>query len=160
MQPVLARLFALTGQAAPEPKSTAGKLLAKCPRERLVRAVSWYALEQERCRHRPYVLVEGTRALVRGWSDLYEVDAALRDAPLVTGALPPGPGQAIAIRHARWGKGWAKPATPYVAVARPEAELAHAWLASVAGCVLHDDCLLDPELGAACFEASLEAEVA
>ena len=40
---------------------------------------------------------------------------------------------------------------------RSEIELGTAWLGSVAGCVLHDDCLANPELGLECAASSSRA---
>lgn len=148
---IVERLFVLTGQPGPEPRTPVAKLLARSPRDRLVRAVAWFVHERQRDRLRPPLLVEGIRAIGRGWSDLYEVDGALRGAAEVTTVLPERGGDAIAIRGARWGNGWTKPAIPYVARARPEIELATTWLLQRAGCVLHDDCVLTPELAYICL---------
>lgn len=128
------------------------KLFAKCPRERLVRAVAWYVLEEStRSRFRPYLLVEGVRAISRGWLDLYEIDSVEPGTLPVLGTMPARPGEAIAIRMARWGGGWSKPATGFVGKTRPETELATTWLGAAVGCLVHEDCVLVPELGALCL---------
>jgi len=128
------------------------KLFAKCPRERLTRAVAWYVLEETtRSRFRPYLLIEGVRAIGRGWADLYEVDGVEPGTIPVRSTVPARSGDAIVIRMARWGGGWSKPATAFVARTRPETELATRWLGAAVGCVLHEDCVLVPELGALCL---------
>ena len=154
MQSLPHRLFALAGHAPPEARSPVAKLFARCPRERLVRAVAWHVLEETtRSRFRPYLLVEGVRAISRGWLDLYEVDTVEPGTPPVLQTIPTRPGDAIAIRMARWGGGWSKPATGFVGTTRPETELATAWLGAAVGCLVHEDCVLVPELGALCLRA-------
>jgi hypothetical protein len=144
---ILTRLFALTGTAAPAGTPLA-RLVARCPRERLVRVVAWHAWE--RLRGLPDAIqLTGVRLLVRGWDDFYMTTALPSGAERVDiEAL--GDGRALVTRHGREGRGWRKERISTVGEVRPEIELATRWLGSVAGCIVHDDCAANPELGAAC----------
>ena len=147
---ILARLFALTGTAHPEPRAQVVKVLTRCPRERLVRAVAWYAFERGRGKYDAYYLVEGVRALTRSWTDYYEVDLVEPGTVPVRSITPESPDAAVMMRAARWGSGWKKPAVAYIGITRRTIDVAAAWLSASAGCILHDDCIEVPELGAIC----------
>jgi hypothetical protein len=150
----LHRVFDAAGAPAPPTRGSRGQLakaIARCPRERLVRVVAWYVHERARGRHDESVLLEGVRALVRGWTDWYEVDAPPPFAKAARSLLPPTPGSAVMIRTARWGSGWVKPAVPFVGPSRATLEEAVDVLEARVGCLLHDDCIEEPELALACW---------
>jgi hypothetical protein len=149
---IVIRLFGLVGGPAPGDTSLM-RSLARCPRDRLVRAIAWYAWER---RGLPQAMhLTGLRLLIRGWDDFYMTTA------LPSGAEPvsietPITHRALVTRHGRAGRGWQKARISTVGEIRPEVELATRWLASVAGCIVHDDCAANPELGAACALADRE----
>jgi hypothetical protein len=145
-----ARLFGLTGVAPPATGSSLAKVVARCPRERLTRVVAWYAWESGRGLPSVSHLTEGVRALVRGWSDFYPT-TALRSGAIVVNVEEPGqPGAALVTRRVRIGRGWFKESISTRGEVRPEVDVATRWLRSVAGCIVHDDCAENPELGIAC----------
>ncbi|MBX3232062.1 MAG: hypothetical protein KIT84_19895 [Labilithrix sp.] len=144
--PLVARLFHLVGQAPPG--GVVARTFARAPRERLVRAVAWYA-HARTGGVAASALLSGLRLVVRGWDDMYftaTVPRGARRADLAT----PSPRQALVIRHGRAGRGWEKESLPTIGKVRGEIDLAVAWLAGTTGCILHDDCAAHPELGAAC----------
>lgn len=143
---IVARLFRLAGHVAPA--SVVARALARAPRHRLVRAVTWY-LRASAPEIEPATLLPGLRLVIRGWDDVYTASAVPVGARRADVAAP-GSRQALVIRHARAGRGWEKQPLPTIGAVRPETELATRWLASAVGCILHDDCVALPELGAAC----------
>lgn len=97
--------------------------------------------------------LSGVRYIARGWDDVYTTLSVLRDAKRVDVEHPVA-GAALVIRPERIGRGWQKDPLPSLGAVRPETELAVAWLGSRIGCILHEDCIDVPELGAACFAAT------
>jgi hypothetical protein len=148
---LIARLFAAARMSPPRPRARITKSLLACPRARLVRAVAWYVHEQRRAHHDEATLLEGARALCRGWTDWYAVDAVPPGAKPARSALPSGSADAMVIRAARWGNGWMKEAAPFVGVARASIDRATNALETKVGCLLHDDCVAVPELGMECL---------
>jgi hypothetical protein len=147
---IVIRLFGLVGGPAPGDASLM-RSFARCPRDRLVRAIAWYAWE---CRRGlpPTMHLTGLRLLIRGWDDFYMTTA------LPSGAEPvsietPIQHRALVTRHGRAGRGWQKERLSTAGPVRPEVELAACWLSSVAGCIVHEDCAANPALGAACASA-------
>lgn len=130
------------------------RTLARCPRGRLVRIVTWCAWE---CGHDvPAVndLLAGARVLARGWDDHYWTTFLPSGAPLVNVEEPGEPGVALVKRPGRIGRGWWKEDVMTRGPVRPEIDLGTLWLGGLAGCVVHDDCIANPELALACAESS------
>lgn len=124
------------------------RALAHCPRERMVRVCAWYFWERHRDAS-PTNHLTGIRLLIRGWDDFYMTNALPSGAVIVSGETPTS-GRALVTRHVRVGRGWSKEKISTTAEIRPEIELATRWLGSLMGCIVHDDCADNPELGAAC----------
>src|SRR5262249_55201922 len=106
------------------------------------------------CHHdlAPTRRLTGVRLLIRGWNDFYMTHTLPGGAELVTFESP-GTGKAFVSRHQRAGRGWHKESIATTGEVRPEVELGARWLASLAGCIVHEDCAENPELGAACAMA-------
>ena len=133
------------------------RTLARCPRARLVRIVAWCAWE---CGHDvPAVndLLAGVRVLARGWDDYYSTTTLPSGAALVKVEELGEPGVALVNRRGKIGRGWWKEDVMTRGPVRTEIELGTSWLGSVAGCVLHDDCVASPELGLECAASSSRA---
>ena len=145
--PIVGRLCRLAGVAPPT--GALARALVRCPRPRLVRAIAWLASA-------PTMQLGGVRLVVRGWDDVYTALQVPRDAARADIERPIA-GAALVIRSARIGRGWQKEPLPSLGAVRAETKLAVTWLAAAAGCILHEDCVAFPELGAACFAASLSA---
>jgi hypothetical protein len=146
---LVSRLFHLAGMD-PGAGMPILRPLARCPRERLVRIVSWCAWE---CGHGvPAVndLLGGVRALARGWDDYYLTTTLPSGAALVKAEGLGEPGVALVSRRGRIGRGWWKEDVMTRGPVRADIELGTRWLGSLAGCVVHDDCVAIPELGLAC----------
>jgi hypothetical protein len=144
---VLQRLFAFAG--TPLPTGALGRTFARAPRDRLVRAVAWYAYAWELEGLPEAQCLSGVRLVLRGWDDVYMTSTLPTGAELVE-IESPGRGRALVTRHGRHGRGWQKARLSAVGEVRPEIDLGARWLGSLAGCIVHDDCAENPELGAAC----------
>jgi hypothetical protein len=145
---IVIRVFAAAGIPAPASVAVA-RALGRCPRDRLVRVVSWYAWEH--CRGAPSEqLSEGIRLLMRGWDDFYTTITLPSGAALVNVEGPALQGTALVTRRERIGRGWYKESVSTIGGVRSEVELAARWLQGIVGCIVHDDCAANPELGLAC----------
>lgn len=144
---LVTRIFRQAG--CPLPPQTLVRTFVHCPRERLIRAVAWYA--RARIADEPSKLLGHVRLVMRGWDDVYAA-LTLPGESQRADIERPVPRRALVIRAARAGRGWKKEPLPTVGPVRVETELAVAWLSRAVGCILHEDCAANPELGAACYE--------
>lgn len=147
------RLLRLAG-VEPHARAPILRTLARCPRERLVRIVTWCAWEWGHGVPSVNDLLAGVRALARGWDDHYTTTRLPSAAALVEPEALGEPGVALVSRCEKIGRGWWKAEVRTRGPVRPEIELGVRWLESIVGCVLHDDCLAVPELGLACAAAA------
>lgn len=143
---LVARIFRQAG--VPPPRGAIARTFVRCPRERLVRAVAWYV--RARAAGETHNLLSHVRFVMRGWDDVYPaivlpVGAERADVER------PLPRRALVIRAARVGRGWQKEPLPAIGPVRAETALAVAWLSDAVGCILHEDCAANPELGVACY---------
>jgi len=129
------------------------RTLARCPRGRLVRIVAWCAWESGRGVPSVNDLLAGVRAIARGWDDYCSTTTLPSGAALVNLEEPGEPATALVNRRGRIGRGWWKRDVVTRGPVRPEIDLGTAWLGSVVGCVLHDDCVAHRELALACAES-------
>ena len=143
---IVQRLFALAG--APLPDGPVARVLARAPRDRLVRAVAWYLVESRRGVD-PTSRLTGVRLVLRGWDDCY-MTATLPSGAERVSIEAPANGRALVTRHPREGRGWQKDPVSTVGDVRAEIELAVRWLEGAVGCIVHEDCAAHPDLGAAC----------
>ncbi len=143
------RLFRLAGMDAHKGMPIV-RALARCPRERLVRIVTWCAWEGRQGLGATNERLAGVRALARGWDDYYSTTTLPSGAALVNVESPGERGVALVNRPGRIGRGWWKADVMTRGPVRAEIELGAWWLGSIAGCVVHDDCVAIPELGLAC----------
>ncbi len=152
---LVSRLFRLTGIEPPAGMPIL-RTLARCPRPRLVRIVAWCAWECGHDLRRMNDLLAGVRALARGWDDYYSTTTLPSGAALVSLEVTGESGMALVNRRGKIGRGWWKEDVATRGPVRPEIELGARWLGSLAGCVVHDDCIAIPELGLACAASSAE----
>lgn len=133
------------------------RTLARCPRARLVRIVTWCAWEQGHGAPTVNELFAGVRALARGWDDYYVTTSLPSGALLVDAEAHGEPGVALVNRRGRIGRGWWKRDVLTRGPVRSEIELGVRWFEALVGCVVHDDCVATPELALACAEAARES---
>ena len=153
---LVSRLLLLAGM---EPRRGMPLLrtLARCPRGRLVRIVTWCAWESGHDVPAPNGLLSGGRAIARGWDDYYSTTMLPSGAALVNLEEPGEAGIALVNRRGRIGRGWWKQDVATRGPVRAEIDVGTAWLGSLVGCIVHDDCVAHPELALACAASSADA---
>lgn len=152
---VVARVFGAIGIPLPSAPAIV-RAFARCPRDRLIRVVAWYAWECARGIPSDHHLSEGIRLLARGWDDFYATMTLPSGAFLVSIEASPRPGTALVTRRKRMGRGWHKESVSTLGSVRSEVTLSARWIHSVIGCITHDDCAAIPELGLACAMSSFD----
>ena len=98
---VVVRLFSLAGVSAPAPGSPLARALARCPRDRIVRIVAWYAWECRGGSVPERDLIEGIRVVTRGWGDFYPTTVLPSAAVLVDLEMPGDTSAALVARRGR-----------------------------------------------------------
>lgn len=142
--------FAWVRSLGHRPVTAAGESFDLMPRSRVPRAVAWYQLEFESGLS-PNRLIEGLRAIAAGYDDFYEIGRIERGSVPASFRGAPRPHVAMMVRPGKGGARWSTKPAYRLGEVREVVDLATAYVGDVASqCVMHEDCLTHPSLGAAC----------